>query len=108
MKMVIITTAEEYEKKVLEMLKLVGIDNFSSSQIEGYKNIPTALRDRSWFPSERSGASSSLFFSFTETKKVDHLFELINEINQKIKTKNFIRAVELPIERLFNLEIIGI
>ena len=92
MKMVIITAVEEYEKKVLKLLKAAGIESFSGSHIDGYKNAPSVLMNSSWFPSERSGASSSLFFSFTDEEKVNELFRLI-------KSNNPIRAVEMPIER---------
>ena len=35
MKMVIITAVEEYEKKVIKLLKSAGIERFSGSQIDG-------------------------------------------------------------------------
>ena len=97
--MVIITAVEAYEKKVINLLKSAGIESFSGSQIDGYKNAPSVLMNSSWFPSEKSGASSSLFFSFTEEEKVDTLFKLIKDLNEELKTTNPIRAVEMPIER---------
>lgn len=99
MKMVIITAIEAYEKNVLKLLKLAGIESFSGSHIDGYKNVPTVLMNSSWFPSEKSGTSSSLFFSFTDESKVENLFTLIKELNVELKTNNPVRAVEIPVER---------
>lgn len=99
MKMVIITAVEEYENKVLQLFKTAGIEHFSGSSIDGYKNAPQILMNSSWFPSKRAGTSSSLFFSFTDEEKVGILFVLIKELNTELKSNNPICAVELPIER---------
>lgn len=98
MKMVIITAVEEYKNQVISLLKVSGIDSFSGSSIEGYKNAPKVLMNSSWFPSDKAGASSLLFFSFTEKQNVDVLFERIKELNEELES-NPIRAVEMPIER---------
>ncbi|AEM70630.1 MULTISPECIES: hypothetical protein [Flagellimonas] len=99
MKMIIVTTVEEYEKEVFKLFKKAGIENFSGSDIDGYKNTPPMFYTNSWFPSEKGGAASNLFFSFTEEEKVTEFFKLLEEFNQKSETTNPIRAVEVPIER---------
>jgi hypothetical protein len=40
-----------------------------------------------------------MFFSFTENKNIETLFQLIEEYNQNIETNNPIRAVVCPIEK---------
>ena len=57
------------------------------------------MMNSSWFPSEKSGADSSMFFSFTEEEKIDAFFEVVIEFNKHLETDNPIRAVVVPIER---------
>lgn len=99
MKMVIVTAVEEYTDKVFELLKAANIESFSGSAVEGYKNLPPVLFNSSWFPSEKSGARSSLFFSYTDEEKVGKLFALLKEFNDGLDSNNPIKAVELPVER---------
>ncbi|MDC6383846.1 hypothetical protein D2V93_15745 [Flagellimonas taeanensis] len=99
MKMIIVTTVEEYKKEVLKIFKKAGIESFSGSDIDGYKSASPLLYTSSWFPSEKGGAASNLFFSFCEEEKVTEVFRLLKEFNAKSETTNPIRAVEVPIER---------
>lgn len=69
MKMIIVTTVEEYEKEVFKLFKKAGIENFSGSDIDGYKNTPPMFYTNSWFPSEKGGAASNLFFPSPRKKK---------------------------------------
>ncbi|RDY60078.1 hypothetical protein [Flagellimonas nanhaiensis] len=99
MKMILVTTVEEYKSEVFKLFRKAGIENFSGSDIDGYKNVPPLLYSSSWFPSERGGAASNLFFSFTEDDKVTELFKYLEEFNSASHITNPIRAVEIPIER---------
>lgn len=99
MKLLIVTVVEEFEKEILELFKKANIENFSGSDIDGYKNQTSMVRTSSWFPSEKSGVESSLFFSFTENENIDVLFELIKEFNTNLETNNPIKAIVVPIEK---------
>lgn len=99
MKMIIVTTVEEYKSQVFKLFKQAGVDNFSESDIDGYKSAAPLMYTSSWFPSEKGGAASNMIFSFTEEKKVTELFKLIKQFNEESETTNPIRAIELPIER---------
>jgi len=99
MKLLIVTAVEAYHKEVFKLFKKAGIENFSESDIDGYKNIPTLLRTASWFPSEKGGAESNMFFSFTDEKKIDLIFEHIIAFNNALETNNPIKAVVVPIEK---------
>ena len=99
MKLVIVTSVEEFQKDILKLFKNADIQNFSSSDIDGYKNGSSLLMATSWFPSVKGGNESSLFFSFTEDEKIDALFSLIKEFNSSVETNNAVRAVVVPIER---------
>ncbi|RYC50821.1 hypothetical protein [Flagellimonas olearia] len=99
MKMIIVTTVEEYKKDVLKIFKKAGVESFSGSDIDGYKGAAPLMYTSSWFPSEKGGAASNMFFSFTEGEKVTELFKLLKQFNEESETTNPIKAVEIPIER---------
>ncbi|WP_285649930.1 hypothetical protein [Allomuricauda sp. NBRC 101325] len=99
MKMIIVTTVEEYKSQVFKLFKQAGVDSFSESDIDGYKSAAPLMYTSSWFPSEKGGAASNMFFSFTDEEKVTELFKLIKQFNEESETTNPIRAIELPIER---------
>ncbi|WP_431134569.1 hypothetical protein [Psychroserpens mesophilus] len=99
MKLVIVTAVEEFQRDVLKLFKKANIHNFSSSDIDGYKNGSSILMASSWFSSEKSGNESSLFFSFTDNENIDVLFDVIKEFNSNLETNNPIKAVVVPIER---------
>ena len=99
MKMIIVTTVEEYKSQVFKLFKQAGVESFSESDIDGYKSTAPLMYTSSWFPSEKGGAASNMFFSFTEEEKVTELFKLLKQFNKESETTNPIRAVEIPIER---------
>ena len=100
MKLLIVTVVDEYQKDVLQLFKKANIESYSGSDIEGYKNGTSSfMMNASWFPSQKSGADSSMFFSFTEDKKIDLFFELVKKFNENLETNNPMHAVVVPIER---------
>lgn len=100
MKLLIVTVVDQFEKEVLQLFKKSRIESFSSSDIEGYKNGASSfLMNASWFPSQKGGADSSMFFSFTEEENIDLFFGLVEQFNENLETNNPIHAVVVPIER---------
>ena len=99
MKLLIVTVVEEYAKEILQLFKRANIESFSSSDIDGYKNPAQVLMASNWFPSEKGGVESAMFFSFTSEENIDILFELILSFNNKLETNNPIRAAVVPIEK---------
>ncbi len=99
MKLLIVTSVDQYQKEVLQLFKKANIESYSGSDIEGYKNASSFIMNSSWFPSEKGGAESSMFFSFTEDEKIDLFFSLAVQFNENMETNNPIHAVVVPIER---------
>jgi len=99
MKLLLVTVVEQFEEQVIKLFKKAEIENFSGSEIDGYKPPVSLLMKSNWFPKDKGGVESSLFFSFTEDKKIDTLFGLIKEFNANLETNNPIKAVVVPIER---------
>lgn len=99
MKLLIVTVISHYEKKVLQFFKEANIESFSGTSIEGYKDVPSIMANSSWFPSEKGGANSIMFFTFTEDDKIDLFFSLVSQFNDNLKINSPIHAVVAPIER---------
>lgn len=99
MKLLLVTVVEQFEEDVLRLFKEAKIESFSESHVDGFKNPASLLMTSSWFPSEKGGVKSSLFFSFTEEKKIKAIIALIKEFNKKLETNNPIKAVVVPIEQ---------
>ncbi|MBT8271487.1 MAG: hypothetical protein KJO25_05530 [Bacteroidia bacterium] len=99
MKLVIITVVDNYSDDILMLFKASGIDRFSGSDIEGFRNTPAVLRTSSWFPADEGGNESSLFFSFDSEEKINDLLDRIKTYNATLESDNPVRAIVLPIER---------
>jgi hypothetical protein len=98
MKLIIITVIDELKKDVIKLFKNAEIENFSESDIEGFKTSISSQLTTGWFGGSSYSADSEMFFSFEENEKVKFLFELIKTYNNSIKHNNPIRAVILPVE----------
>ena len=99
MKLVLVTAVEEFQKDVLEIFKKANIENFSSSDIDGYKNVPSLLMASNWFSAGKNGNQSIMFFSFTNKEKIDGLFSIIEEFNNNLETNNPIKAIVIAVEK---------
>lgn len=99
MKLVIVTSVEEYHDAILEIFKKSNIQNFSESEIDGYKNTPAILSTNNWFAANKSVTDSIMLFSFTEKEKIDTLFEHLEAFNNQIESNSPIKAIVLPIEK---------
>jgi hypothetical protein len=99
MKLVIVTAVEEYNKEVLKLFKKSNIENFSSSDIDGYKNGSSVLMASNWFSAGKGGNESMMFFSFTEEENINQLFDNIKQFNAEMESNNPIKAIVVPIER---------
>ena len=94
-----VTAVEEFQKEVLKLFKRANIENFSSSDIDGYKNSASILMASNWFSGIKGGNESTLFFSFTDDEHIDNLFKLIEEFNTNLETNNPLKVVVVPIEK---------
>lgn len=100
MKLLIVTAVEEFQKDVLKLFKKAGIEAFSTSEIDGYKNANNSVvATQSWFPGEKGGSESLMVFSFAPEEKIDPFFELVIQYNNNLETNNPVRVVVVPIER---------
>ena len=98
MKLVIVTTVDQYKKEVIKLFRNSEIQNFSESDIEGFKTSVHPSLASNWFASNRFGSDSEMFFAFTELENAKKLFELIKEFNENLDSNNPIKGVIIPVE----------
>ena len=103
MKLLIITSVQEYEENIPKLFKKAGITAFSSTNIKGYKTSETENLIDNWFSSDEDyKSSSSIFFTFTSAELIDEMLEQIKEFNIKIEGQNPMHAIVLGIEKFIN------
>jgi hypothetical protein len=99
MKLLIVTAVEQFQKEVLKLFKQAGIDTFSTSAIDGYKLTNPIMATQSWFPGEKRGSDSLMFFSFTQDEKIEPFFKLIQSYNHTLDTNNPVRVIVVAVEQ---------
>jgi len=98
MKLVIVTTVDQYKNEVIKLFRNAEIKNFSESDIEGFKSSNRLPLASNWFASNRSGANSEMFFAFTKLENAKKLIQLIKEFNQQEEINNPVKGVIIPVE----------
>jgi hypothetical protein len=99
MKLLVVTSLKEYQKKVAHILDLAGIAVFSVSETIGFKDHQTSNLLDNWFSSGNEQFDSIFLFSFTEEVKADHALELIKKYNVENNTGFPVRAFIVPVEK---------
>jgi hypothetical protein len=99
MKLVIITAINEFEKDIIQQLKIAKVETFSYKEVIGYRDNTEDSFESNWFSSEMNKSESLLFYAFVKKENVDLLFESINDFNAKQKTVSHIHIALVNIER---------
>jgi len=99
MKLVLVTAVEAFHNEIIQLFREATIENFSESDIDGYKNKSSVLVASDWFSGVKDRTNSIMFFSFTEEDKIDNLFRLIKEFNNNLEINSPVRAIVVPVEK---------
>jgi len=99
MKLLVVTSLKEDQKKVAKIFEQAKISVFSVSDTIGFKenNSPNLIDE--WFGAGKDHFDSIFLFSFTDDTNADHALELIKDYNAKEDSKFPIRAFILPVEK---------
>lgn len=96
--MIVVTSVGQYKEELLQLFNRAGVERFSGSDISGYRENGGLLTG-SWFPLEKGGSPSIMFFSFAKEENLGELFRLLEEFNREKGRHNPVRAVVVPLER---------
>lgn len=99
MKMIVVTLVDQNREEVLKIFKDAGVEHFSGHDIAGYRENGEPLMIQSWFPSQKGGTDSELFFAFIQAEQVTLLFGKLAEFNRSKGGEHPVHAVEIPVER---------
>lgn len=99
MKLLVVTSLKEYQKKVAHILDQAGIEVFSVSETKGFKDHQASNLLDNWFSSGTEQFDSIFLFSFTEEPKADYALELIKRYNVENNTGFPVRAFIVPVEK---------
>lgn len=99
MKLVIIVAVKEFEKDIKQILKKSEVKSFSYKDVTGYKDSSEDAIEANWFATEMSENESVLFYAFVNKDKVDHLFKLADDFNDKQITLSHIHLAVLCVEK---------
>lgn len=99
MKLLVITSLKEYQKKVAGIMANAGIAVFSVTETIGFKDHHTPNLLDNWFSSGGDQFDSIFLFSFTEAAKADQALSLIEKHNAAHDTGFPIRAFVLAVEK---------
>jgi len=99
MKLLVVTSLKEYQKKVAQLLAQAKITVFSATETVGVKDQQESNLLDNWFSSGSEQFDSVFQFSFTDTAKADQALALIKKYNAENETGFPIRAFILPVEK---------
>ena len=99
MKLLVITSLKEYQKKVAQIMDIAGITVFSITETIGFKDhdMPNLLDN--WFSSGNENFDSVFLFSFTEDVKADQALSLVKKYNAENQTGFPIHAFVLQVDK---------
>ena len=80
MKLLLITSIQEYENDVKDILRHSGVKSFSYQEVKGFKNEHNGSATN-WFGLTDIPTESILFTVFIETSCIDEIFELLEKFN---------------------------
>jgi hypothetical protein len=99
MKLLVVTSLKEYQKKVTQLLDLAKINVFSVTETIGVKDQQASNLLDNWFSSGAAQFDSIFLFTFTDAAKADQALSLIKKYNADNETGFPIRAFVLPVEK---------
>ncbi len=99
MKLLIITSIDEYKKDICKLFKESNIEIYSTMDIEGHKLLSHKNNQDNWFSDHRETYKSKLHFSFTSENLADNILKKIENYNKEKAYQNPVKAVVLDIEK---------
>jgi hypothetical protein len=99
MKLLVITSLKEYQKKVANIMDQSGIPIFSVSETIGFKDQKSSNLLDNWFSSGNEQFDSIFLFSFTEAGKAERALELVKKYNAANETGFPIHAFIIPVDK---------
>jgi len=99
MKLLIITAAKTFEKKVRDLLETNLVPTFSYTSVTGYRDSTQEGVSRNWFATEMNKTESLLFFAFVSKETSEKVFKAVEALNETCDIHSRVHIVVSPIEK---------
>ncbi len=99
MKLLVITSLKEYQKKAAQILDEAEIEVFSVTETMGIKDYQDSNMLNNWFSAGGEQFDSIFLFSFTDLVKAERVLELVKKYNMENETGFPIRAFIIPVDK---------
>ncbi len=99
MKLLLITSIQEFEKDIKQILKKASVKSFSYKAVKGFKDNSGDELESNWFASTVQENESVLFYAFVPIENVNIVFDLTEKFNEKQETISHIHIAVLNIEK---------
>ena len=99
MKLVLITSVNQFKRQIQKILKNCNIQNYSFQDVVGHKDISSVADKGNWFVGDRFESHSITFFAMVPADTVDPLFEEVGRFNSNLESLSRIHLSILNIEK---------
>ncbi len=99
MKLVLITSVNQFKQQIQKILKNCNIQNYSFQDVVGHKDISSVADRGNWFVGDRFESNSITFFAMVPASIVDCLFEEVERFNSNLESLSRIHLSILNIEK---------
>ncbi|MEN9489023.1 MAG: hypothetical protein RL494_1288 [Bacteroidota bacterium] len=99
MKLLLITSIQEFENDIKQILKKASVKSFSYKYVKGFKDNSADVLESNWFGSAVQENESVLFYAFVPIENVNIVFDLTEKFNEKQETISHIHIAVLNIEK---------
>ncbi|MFT4534637.1 MAG: hypothetical protein ACI9P5_001998 [Saprospiraceae bacterium] len=99
MKLVLITSVNQFKQQIQKILKNCNIQNYSFQDVVGHKDISSVADRGNWFVGDRFESNSITFFAMVPAKIVDCLFKEVERFNSNLESLSRIHLSILNIEK---------
>jgi len=99
MKLLVLTSLKEYQKKAAQILDEADIGVFSVTETMGIKDYKDSNLLDNWFSSGGEQFDSIFLFSFTDLAKAERALDLVKNYNAEHDTGFPIRAFIIPVDK---------
>jgi hypothetical protein len=99
MKLLVITSLKEYQKKAAQILDEADIAVFSVTETMGVKDHQDPNLLDNWFSTGGEQFDSVFLFSFTDLEKAEQVLDLVKKYNNEHDTGFPIRAFIIPVDK---------
>ncbi|MGD9488443.1 MAG: hypothetical protein AB7W47_10505 [Calditrichaceae bacterium] len=100
MKMVVVTTVEEYSDAIRKVFAKNKVQFYSESEMKNFRLVENDESDN-WFGSAKHLIAGHILFTFADEETADRLIENIKKLSADNNFESPVRVFQLNVEKFF-------